>query len=320
MSEQPAEEEVVPRKPIETSPESQLWAKINEVARAVSEMQRASSLRNASISGGTGIRLLAETSAEGEAGGLRIWISPDGTITAYNLDNGAPAVRMGRMIETGGIAGNDPYGIEVFVGGQWVQLGNQTVTWDNIQGKPSTFPVASHQHPGNQITSAVANATNAANANTANSATTATTAGRASHAEGSDYAYNNPVAGSNFYAVWVGNDGGFHLGRNTSSQRYKENIRYDTVPDKSILGVKVCLFDRKNGGPKNEFGVIAEQAHEHFPEATQYFDGKIDGVRYDLYGAALIPIVKEHDDRLAKLEALVQTQAAEISRLREQQP
>lgn len=319
MSEQPLED-IVPRKPIETSPEAQLWAKINEVARAVSEMQRASSLRNASISGGTGIRLLAETSTEGEAGGLRIWISPDGTITAYNLDNGEPAVRMGRMVETGGISGNDPYGIEVFVGGQWVQLGNQTVTWNNIQGKPSTFPVSSHTHPGSQITGTVGSATTAGTANTANTATSAQTAGRASQAEGSDYAYNNPVAGSNFYAVWVGNDGGFHLGRNTSSQRYKENIRYAAKPDKSVLGVKVCRFDRKNGGPQDEFGVIAEQAHEHFPEATQYFDDQIDGVRYDLYGAALIPIVKEHDDRVAKLEQLVAAQAAEISRLKEQQP
>lgn len=32
------------------------------------------------------------------------------------------------------------------------------VPWDNVSGKPSTFPPSSHTHPGGDITSAVANA------------------------------------------------------------------------------------------------------------------------------------------------------------------
>lgn len=318
--------EEIPRKTVETDPSAQLWATVRELEKAVSGIQRSATLRNASISGGDGIRLLAENSAAGEVPALRIWIHPNGTITAYDVNTGAPVVRMGLMVETGGGPGNDPYGIEVFVNGAWMQLGNQTTTWDSVSGKPATFPTGSHTHAGGDITSPVANAVNATNAGHAN------TSNASSVTNGSQYAFDNTVSGSTFYAVWVGNDGGYHLGRNTSSKRYKQNVRARHNVDKSILNVELVDFDRKEydvpppegtigpsnrrPGRKNEFGVIAEQAHTCFPEATQFYEGQIDGVRYELYGVALIPIVREHDQRLDRLEKLVADQAAEIERLK----
>lgn len=287
----------VPRKLTNSDPYSELSQRLEEVFVMVEAIQRASTLRNASVSGGSGIRMLQETTEDGQEPQLRIWINPqDGTITAYNLSTGEPAVRMGRL-STGG------YGLEVQVNGTWVQLGDQKVAWSEISGKPSTYAPGAHKHAGGDITSPVANANNAGSS---------IEAGHAVDADGSKRAFDNNVSGTQFYAVWVGNDG--NLGRNTSSRRYKENIR-PASPDKGVLDVEVVRFDRKPQlnpprvgigpenliqGSKDEYGVIAEQAHEHFPDATQWYDGKIDGVRYELYGAALIPIVREHEERLNK--------------------
>lgn len=287
----------VPRKLTNSDPYSELSQRLEEVFVMVEAIQRASTLRNASVSGGSGIRMLQETTEDAEEPKLRFWINPqDGTITAYNLSTGEPAVRMGRL-STGG------YGLEVQVNGTWVQLGDQKVAWSEISGKPASYSPGAHTHPGGDITSAVANANNAGSS---------IEAGHAVDADGSRRAFTNNVSGTQFYAVWVGNDG--NLGRNTSSRRYKENIR-PASPDKGVLDVEVVRFDRKPQlnpprvgigpenliqGSKDEYGVIAEQAHEHFPDATQWYDGKIDGVRYELYGAALIPIVREHEERLNK--------------------
>lgn len=305
-------DEDVPRKPINTDPSAQLWEAIRKIEQAVMQIQRAAALRNASISGGTGIRLLEETPADGAPPKLRIWINPDGTITAFDIATGQPVVRMGLMVATGSVPGNSPYGIEVFVNGQWVQLGTQTVTWNQIQGKPSTFPTSAHTHPGSDITSNVP---------------------YAALSDGSEYGFNNTVAGTQFYALWVGNDGGFHFGRNTSSRRFKQNIRPVTEVNKSILGVQPVMFDRKPSkippqpgtegpanqlsGRQNEFGVIAEDAHKCFPEATQYYEGQIDGVRYELYGVALVPVVREHEEEITALKKQVAALEQRLQRLEE---
>lgn len=317
----------IPRKTVATNSEDALWAQIEILFKQVEALGRASTLRNASVSGGTGVRMLGDTTEDGTPPNLRIWINPtDGTITAYDVVTGDPMVRMGRMLNTGPA----DYGIEVNTTGGWVQLGNQAVTWNQVTGKPVSYPSAPHTHSGSDISGAVANATNATNAGNANTAGTAAEASHAALADGSQYAFNNTVSGSQFYAVWVGNDGGYHLGRNTSSKRYKENIR--PLPlDKGILNVQPVRFDRKpqlvppphgTQGPANyvegntdEFGVIAEQAHEWFPDGTQFYDGKIDGVRYELYGAALIPIVKQHEKTISDLKAAVATQADQIAEL-----
>lgn len=272
---------------------------VEELRRLRSDMealQRGTQLRNASISGGQGLRIL---DADGT---VQAQISPDRTVTIFDGD-GEPVVRMGDMQETGPLE----YGIEVRIGASWIQLGSQNVAWENVGAKPSQFPPTNHSHPGGDITSQVASAANASSA------------AWSAQADGSSRAWNNPVGGSQFFAVWVGNDGNFNLGRNTSSIRYKENWRPHTELDTAILNVQDGLFDRKDQlqdrgegeigpaqilrvGSRDEYGAIAEQAAEHAPDIIQYFEDRIDGIRYEMIGLKLLPIVRDHQERIAELE------------------
>ncbi|MFH5879743.1 tail fiber domain-containing protein [Arthrobacter sp. NA-172] len=166
------------------------------------------------------------------------------------------------------------YGVEILYSGSWVQVGAGAVDWTNIGSKPTTFPPSAHTHPGADVTSAVADAT------------------------GSSYAYNNPVGGTSYYAVWVDNT--YKFGKNTSSIRYKENVRQHYTDPANVLALTPVIYDRKGSGV-TEFGLIAEQVAEHFPELVQWFDGAIDNVRYDLLSVALLSVVK---DQAADLHAL----------------
>lgn len=301
--------ETAPRKGIETDALRRIMNQIAGLRSGVEALQRASSLRNASISGGEGLQILDED------GTLQAQISPDRTITVFDL-SGVPVVRMGEMRETG----PEPYGIEVRVAeGSWVQLGSQSVAWDNVGAKPAGYDEPTglwdptpHTHPGGDVTSAVANATNAA------SAANATEATHAAMADGSQYGWTNNVAGTEFYALWVGNDGGYHLGRNTSSIKYKTNIQDAPAGDpKRVLALRPVTYDRKptlevlpegTEGPRrvfpgrtNEYGLIAEETLPHVPEVVTYFEGQIDGIRYDLLPVAMIPLLQAHDRELQEL-------------------
>ena len=219
-----------------------------------------------------------------------------GTFVAYDAAGTTPVARFGSLIETA----PTEYGVEVLVGSTWVRLGNQTTTWGSISGTPSTFPPSAHTHVGADITS-----------------------GTVPQADGSQYGWTNNVAGSNFYAVWVGDDGGYHFGRNVSSQRYKENIVSHPVTPANVLALRPVRYDRKatyrypedaDGnrlegpeqkieGAKNEYGLIAEEVALTLPEIVTYYDGVIDGVRYDLLGVALLPVVKAQQAQIDKLTA-----------------
>lgn len=224
-------------------------------------------------------------------GTVGIEVDSAGNVIAYDATGTAPVARFGSLVNTS--PGN--YGVEVLVGSTWVQVGAQTTTWASVSGKPSTFPPSAHTHAGTDITSAVANATNA---------TSATNAGTA---DGSAYAFNNNVAGTSYYAVWVGNDTGNHFGKNTSSIRYKENVREHYTDPANVLALTPVIYDRISSGV-TEYGLIAEQVAEHFPELVQWFDGQIDNVRYDLLSVALLSVVKSQDARLEALE----TQMAQL--------
>ncbi|QDH48205.1 minor tail protein [Arthrobacter phage MamaPearl] len=316
----------VPRRRMETDPIIQLRQMLSELSQKVAKLGKNSDLRNASISGGDGMVV------KDASGNIRLRISTeDAAIIAYAAD-GTETARYGLLTNS------DPgeYGLEVLNGSTWVHIGSQVATWANLSGKPATFPASVHTHSGAEITSTVA------------SATTAATATLAAQADGSSYAFNNNVAGSTFYAVWVGNDGGFHLGRNTSSIRYKENVR-DAPNNADIMRLRPVIYDRKpqyrpvlsvlgepaegpqwkSEGAKDEFGMIAEEVAEVWPDVVTYFDGEIDGIRYDLIGPRLIPYVQrlvdrerrqgkmlvEMGDRLQKQDDLIATLAARLDAL-----
>src|SRR5687767_8467454 len=82
----------------------------------------------------------------------------------------------------------------------------------SLRSRVESLERGGHTHAGEQITTAVADATNAANA------------------IGSSQAFNGTVSGTSSYAVWVGDDPAYTLGRSTSSARYKNNIRRHDAP------------------------------------------------------------------------------------------
>lgn len=237
----------------------------------------------------------------------------DGTMICSD-STGTPQARVGALLSSPG-----NYGLEIWTGTAWQQvIGATSVAWSAITGKPSTFnptvPIA-----GSDVSGYVATAT---------WATTAGTTSNATNADGSAYAYNNNVPGTSFYAVWVGNDGSNHFGKNVSSIRYKTNVRAHMVDPAEVLKLQPVLFDRlpvpvppPDGhqgppnmvtGPANEFGMIAEQVNEHLPEIVQWYGGEIDGIRFDLLPVAQQSVLIDHEDRIAELETQM---AAALERL-----
>lgn len=276
-----------PRRSVEPSYTASLVKELRDFRVRLEALERGASLRNAAISGGDGLKVY------GPDGNLRISLNTsDGAVVAYDPD-GTAVARYGPLNESA----PGEYGVEVLAGSTWVRLGYQSTTWDQVAGKPSTFPPSAHTQAGSTITSAVP------------------------LADGSEYGFNNNVSGTSFYALWVGNDGGFHFGRNTSSIRYKENVRDAALQEDAILALRPVVYDRKaklkypedeDGnrligppleikGAKDEFGLIAEEVAERLPEVVTYYDGQIDGIRYDLLGVAAIPVLQRHERELAEL-------------------
>lgn len=280
-----------PRRTEEPSWTRRLAAELRALRRDVERLQRGASLRNASISGGDGLKVYSPS------GFLRISLNTaDGAVVGYD-EAGAPAVRMGEL------AGSSPgaYGVEVLVGGTWVQLGVQSTTWDQVAGRPGTPGGATL--PGSSINSAVAEAVHAG------------------QADGSQYGWTNPVGGTEFYALWVGNDGGYRFGRNTSSIKYKTNVRDAVLDPKAVLKLRPVVYDRKpttetlpDGvegparqfpGARDELGLIAEESATLIPKAITRFQGEVDGIRYELLPVYMLPLLAEQEARISKLEAAV---------------
>ncbi|WP_024366179.1 tail fiber domain-containing protein [Arthrobacter sp. TB 26] len=220
-------------------------------------------------------------------GTVGVSMDDDGIFIVYGPDGTTPVARFGPLESAPG-----EYGVEVLVGATWVQLGNQSAVWEGIAGRPGITGGATI--PGSFITGTVPAATEATHA---------------AQADGSEYGWTNNVAGTSFYALWVGNDGGFHLGRNVSSIKYKENVTDAAVAPAAVLNLRPVRYDRKPSGAdgefpgaKNEFGLIAEEVAQHLPEIVTKFEGEIDGVRYDLLAVALLEVVRDQENRLRALE------------------
>ncbi|AYN57880.1 tail protein [Arthrobacter phage Faja] len=291
--------------------------KIKDLERQVQQFTAANVLATAGIGMiPNGVLVNGMMQFKREDGTVGVQVDPaTGSFTAFDAAGTSEVARFGALQETSPGA----YGVEVKVGSTWVQVGAQTTTWASVSGKPSTFPPSSHNHPGGDITSAVANATNA------------TEATHAAQADGSEYGFTNNVAGTTFYALWVGNDGGFHFGRNTSSIKYKENVRDAPVGD-AVMNLRPVVYDRKptfkypeleDGtrcegppqmfeGAKNELGLIAEEVDPFLPDIVTRYGGEIDGVRYDLLGVALLPVVQQQQRDIEDLKTAVRALGGNI--------
>lgn len=89
----------------------------------------------------------------------------------------------------------------------------------------------------------------------------------------------------------------------SSSIRYKENIRNIEGALDKVNGMQGVIYDRKDGGHKNEFGFIAEEVEKIAPELVSYNDdGEVEGVKYAKTVALLLEAVKELTARVEELE------------------
>jgi hypothetical protein len=285
--------------------EDALVRKVKDLERLVQQVAAANPLATAGIRAKPGgIDVTGFINSLREDGTVGVSMDEDGVFIVYGPDGTTPVARFGPLDNSA----PGQYGVEVLVGSTWVQLGAQSTTWAMVSGKPTDFAPL--------VTSAVANATHAA---------TATEATHAAQADGSEYGWTNNVAGTSFYALWVGNDGGFHLGRNVSSIKYKENVTDAAVAPAAVLNLRPVRYDRKPStrplqpgedgppqefpGAKGEFGLIAEEVAQHLPEIVTKFEGEIDGVRYDLLAVALLEVVRDQENRIRALEGREQLPA-----------
>jgi hypothetical protein len=166
---------------------------------------------------------------------------------------------------------------------------SHTHAWSAVTSKPSTFPPDTHYH-GQYLDSN----------------------GTIRRSNGSDRPHSYGPAGSGYYAVWV--DGNHDFCRNTSSIKYKKNVRDYAIDPAKVLALQPRVYDRKDTerdgivtpGQINEYGLIAEEVDLHVPEIVVRMDGEIDTVRYDLLGLALLDVVKDQQARIERLERLVE--------------
>ncbi|MGW1040049.1 tail fiber domain-containing protein [Streptomyces sp. NPDC002547] len=186
-----------------------------------------------------------------------------------------------------------------------------THPWADVTGKPSTFPPSTHSHTWSSVTSKPSTFPPSSHSHS-QYLESGDTIG---WANGSKQPHARGVSGSGtYYAVWVRGDGGFC--RNTSSIKFKENVRdYEVDPD-DVLALRPVIYDRKpeddQPGRKDEVGLIAEEVEPHLSWLVNYLDGEVDGLRYDLLGVALLPVVQR---QAAQIEALSERLAALEDRL-----
>jgi hypothetical protein len=208
------------------------------------------------------------------------------------------------------------------------------------QSGSSSFTVASNATSANTVSTIVArdasgnfsagtitaalsgNATSATTATTASTATSATTATTATTANalntGNNYQVNSLGVGTGASGTAgeiraTSNVIGFY----SSDIKFKENVR--DIPNAAATAAAIGgkLFDwtdayiADNGGEdgyfirKADFGVIAQEALEHFPLAVRTRpDGSL-AVDYEKLSALALAANAEHEIRIAKLEALV---------------
>ncbi|MEV5136242.1 tail fiber domain-containing protein [Streptomyces syringium] len=178
--------------------------------------------------------------------------------------------------------------------------------WDDITGTPSSYPPSSHSHSWSSITSKPTSFPPSSHSHSGYLEAGDTIA----WANGSKQPHANSASGSGtWYAVWVEGDGRFC--RNTSSIRFKENVRDIAIRPEDVLSLRPVIYDRKATEErpeprKDEVGLIAEEVEQTLPWLVNYLDGQVDGLRYDLLGVALLSVVQDQEQRIKALESRVE--------------
>jgi hypothetical protein len=114
--------------------------------------------------------------------------------------------------------------------------------------------------------------------------------------------------GSTNHAVYVDDNG--QLGQLPSSRRYKEEIADIGERSDALLELRPVSFRYRKKGKLGarplQFGLIAEEVAEIFPELVIYgSDGRPQTVRYNFLSSLLLSELKKQQQRLEELEAEV---------------
>lgn len=257
--------------------------KLKDLERQVQQFSAANILASAGIGATTGgVLVNGFMEFKRSDGTLGVKVDPaTGAFTAYDAAGTTAVARFGALIETA----PGSYGVEVLVGGTWVQLGAQSTTWDNVAGRPGTTGGATID--GTFITGSVPHALDSDRTDKADGVT--------------PEAYARDVGGliGNRLAVYMHESG--LMGYNTSSQRYKKNIRDFAITPEQIMQLRFVKYDRKATGADDytpavsadEPGFIAEEVAAVAPELAVILDGQAESVRYEMFGPALVPIVQQ---------------------------
>ena len=127
--------------------------------------------------------------------------------------------------------------------------------------------------------------------------------------------YSRTISGS--ANVHVSSDGA--LVRSTSAAKYKTDILRTTSSaiGHKLLGIQTATWiDKADQAryasdpnhyerPSRNFGMIADDLDAAgIPELVTYVDGEIEGINYDRIGPALVPVIRELNDKVNQLEAL----------------
>lgn len=92
----------------------------------------------------------------------------------------------------------------------------------------------------------------------------------------------------------------------TSSIRFKENIRPLEYNKEALLSLEPVRYDWKEGGKNDDVGLIAEDVLNHIPEVVAVSeDGVVNGIDYSRLSVFLLQLVKEQEERINKLEELI---------------
>jgi hypothetical protein len=100
--------------------------------------------------------------------------------------------------------------------------------------------------------------------------------------------------------------------RSTSAKKYKDDIQPIKFDPKLLLKVKpVSWLDkaevRQGKIERRYFGLIADEVEAAgLGDYVTYDNGKVDGLMYDRLLTLLIPIVKEHEEKIMELELKIQ--------------
>lgn len=178
--------------------------------------------------------------------------------------------------------------------------------WDQLDNIPGTFPPSGHTHHANDVGSnngwslqTWINHLEGTKAEANHGHAAPTTVHRAN---GSDRVRQHTPGGSaTWYSAWV--DGYNNFCHNTSSVRFKTNIRDANLDPDEVLALQPRVYDRRGDDtPNDELGLIAEEVYDHVPEIVQFNDdGEIEALRYDLVGVILLPVVQRQAEQIAEL-------------------